>query len=119
VQRHRDAATGRDHHRDAADLRRPHHGPHVVLAEDPLDRDRVRGVHAEPGVHHLLDLEQPQRGGHVGRGLHDADLQHAERSADGPLHDAEAAPGQARVDSEHTHERLLAGRSSSGSEHLF
>jgi hypothetical protein len=36
-----------------------------------------------------------------------------ERAADGPVDDAEAAPGQAGVDAQHTHATALS------SEHLF
>ena len=67
VQRHRQAAPGRAHDRDRARLRRAHHRAHVVLAEHPLDRDRVRPVVGQPLLDLLLEREQPGADLVVGR----------------------------------------------------
>ena len=61
VQRDRQAAPGGDHHRDPAGLGGAHHGADVVLAEDPLDGDRVRAVLVDPGLQPGLDRAQPLR----------------------------------------------------------
>ena len=58
------SATGRPRARRADDGHRAglggaHHGAHVVLAEHPLDRDRVGPVLAQPALDLLLQGEQP------------------------------------------------------------
>ena len=61
VQRDRQPAAGRAHHRDPAGLGGAHHGADVGAREDPLDRDRVRAVLLEPGLDAPLDAHQPLR----------------------------------------------------------
>ena len=45
----------------APGLRGAHHGPHVVLAEHPLHRHRVRLVLGQPALDLFLDRQQPGR----------------------------------------------------------
>jgi hypothetical protein len=74
-----------------------------VLAEDALERHRVRAVSVEPSVDHSLDLEQPATNVEVRAGAHHIDGEQGQLSSTGAFHQAQAAPGQSRIDSEDPH----------------
>jgi hypothetical protein len=103
VHRDRDASAGRCDHRETGNLRRAHDRRHVVLGEDPLDRDHVRGVRVHPGVELVGDLQQPRVDGRRGRRHGDADGDQARAAPGHGVDDADAAAGQAGVDSEDAH----------------
>ena len=105
VQRDRDPAASGGHHRDARDLRGAHHGAQVLLREHPLDRDGVRRVLLEPLLDLPLDRQQALVDVPEGVGRRDADGDHGQPARREPVDDAEAAPGQAGVDSEDAHAR--------------
>ena len=103
VQRDRQPAPRRRGDNDAADLGDAHHGADVVLAEDPLDGDRVR----LGGVQHRLDCRldghQPLRQGRIRGCLGHGHLDQRQRTPGGTVDHTEAAPGQTWVDAEHPH----------------
>jgi hypothetical protein len=77
-----------------------------VLAEHPLDGDRVRPVAGQPFLDLPLEGEQPGGDVAAGVGAGHARLDHRERRTGPAVHHAEAAPGQARVHAEHAHDAL-------------
>ena len=102
VQLHRQAPAGGADDRHGAGLGGAHHGTDVGLREDPLDRDGVRPVLVEPGLEGHLQGDQAGAERGVGRGAHHPDV-HEGDPARGAVHDAQAAPGQPGVDSQHPH----------------
>jgi hypothetical protein len=131
VQRHRQAAPRGAHDRHRAGLCGAHHGPHVVLAEDPLYRHRVRLVLGQPAVDLYFDRQQPARDVLVRGGTDHAGRDEARRPAGHAFDHAESAPREARVDAEDTSRRARGIRGHrtqpiivrptvpSASEHLF
>ena len=118
------SATGRPRRAAAsiatpADLGRAHDRADVVLREDPLDGDGVRG--GAPRATRSIsprDREQPlvdvRR--RVGR-AHDAHVHERGAPPGQPVDDADAAPGQAGVDAEHAHApTVAAGRRSAATD---
>ncbi len=74
-----------------------------MLAEDALHGDELRPVLVEPLLDALLhgDEAVPEVG--VGRGAHDADTDHGERSARDALDDPDTAAGQPWVHPQYAH----------------
>ena len=101
----------RHQHGDARSLSGLHHRAHVVLAEDPLDRDRVGMVPPDPGKEFALEGQQSvlDRGRRcAAQDTHFDEPQPASRFA---VDDAEAASGEARIDTEYPHAATSADRS--------
>jgi hypothetical protein len=90
----------RDH---PAGLGGAHRGADVVLAEHPLDRHHVRLVVVQPAFHLVGQPQQADRQVVLGRRAHHADRDRPHAAPGPPVHHAEAAPGEPRVDAEHPH----------------
>ena len=103
---HRQPGPGGGQHRDRRGLRGAHHGADVVLAEDPLDGDRVRAVLGDQRGQRAV--EGSSRCGQVGVrvGADHVDRDQPAGPAGHTLDHADAAPGQPRVDAEHPHAHL-------------
>jgi hypothetical protein len=69
-----------------------------VLAEDPLDGDRVRAGPLQPAQQLPLDLEQPQGHRGLGRRPDHPDVDQVQPPAGRALDHADTAPGQPRID---------------------
>ena len=110
MQGDRDAPAGRGQQGDAAGLGRAHHRAHVVLAEDPLDRDRVGLVPLDPLLDAGLDRDQPVRDRQVTGGADHTDVDQLDRPADRAVDHAHPAPGQTGIDPQHAHAASVAVR---------
>ena len=84
-------------------LRGAHHGADVVLAEDPLHRDRVGPTSSSHCSMPASIADQPGAELVVGAGADHSDGHQAQRRAGPPLDGAEAAPGQPWIDAHHPH----------------
>jgi hypothetical protein len=80
-----------------------HDGAEVVLGEDPLDGDGVGADLVEPLLDAAFDAQQALGQVLVGAGADGVGADEAQGAADGALDGAHAAPGEPRVDSQHTH----------------
>ena len=97
-------APRRHQHRHPGGLRGAHHRLHVVLGEDPLDRDRRPGdgrvIHASTAC----SISTRRRAVSSSAGVRTTSTAINRGCAPGQaVDDPETAPGQARVDSEHPH----------------
>ena len=108
---HRQPGPGGGQHRDRAGLRGAHHGAHVVLAEHPLDGDAAPAG-ARRSARSSARSRCSSRSGRSSSGsvwtTSYATSAHGRPGT--PLDDADAAPGQPRVDAEHPHAVHLPGR---------
>ena len=113
VQRHGQPVARRAHDRHRPGLRRAHHGPHVVLAEYPLHRHRVRLVLGDPALDLDLDRQQPGRDVLVRPGADDAHGDQRRRPSGHPVDHPEPAPRESRVHAQYPgglHSRRLHPR---------
>ena len=110
VQRDREPTACGHEEGDAAGLGGAHHRLHVVLAEDPLDRDRVGCVRVEPLLETDLEQAQPLGDRQLGAGAYDAHVDQRQRATDRAVDHADAAPGQPGVDPQHAHASPPGGR---------
>ncbi len=92
-----------DDHRDAAGLRGAHDGADVVLAEDALDGNDIGPMLEDARLDLLLQLVQAAGDVEVRRRAEHTDVNHRQRSADRAVDDTHTAPGEARVNPEHSH----------------
>jgi hypothetical protein len=77
-----------------------------VLAEDPLDRHGVGRVLLDQGREPGVEPQEPLSEIEIGLTAYNFEGDELARPAGQTLDDADAAPGQARVDAEHAHESL-------------
>jgi hypothetical protein len=103
VQRDRDAGAGRSRYRDRRSLRGPHHGPDVVLAEDPLDRYDIWLVLSDPPRDALLQRQKAVRDVLVGGRADDVvgDRDHLPSRL--ALNHTEPTPGEPRIHAQNPH----------------
>src|SRR6185369_1467904 len=80
-----------------------HHGPHVVLAEDALDGDRLGFVHRDQVGQVPVQVEQPVGQILIRIGVDDVVIEQRARPPRDALHDADTTPGQPRVNAKNPH----------------
>jgi hypothetical protein len=103
VQSHRQPASGCAHDRHRAGLRRSHDRPHVVLAENPFDGDRIGLVPVQPLADLLIKYQQPAADVGAWRRPDDGCARQPKWHARPAFDHSKAAPGQAGIDPEHPH----------------
>ena len=103
VEMHVDVALGGRERDDPAGLRGTHHRRHVLLGEDPLDRDDVGTVGVHPVFDGVADGQQPTLKGLVGRGADHVDVQRDDLPPRAALDDGQPATRQPGVDTHHPH----------------
>src|SRR5262245_13945660 len=106
IRLHRQAGLWGGQHGHRAGLRRTHHGAHVVLTEHALDGDRIRLVLTYQVRETAIEMQQPLGELIIGVAVHHVVSDQRARPARFAFDDADAAAGEAGIDTEHAHDRL-------------
>ena len=95
--------SGGNEHRHPSSLGGAHHRLHIVLSKHTFNGDRGRPVAGNPVFDHLLERQQATCDIVLRRRTDDIDGDQQRLPARDAIDDAQPAPGQAGVDTQHPH----------------